>query len=279
MKWGIVIDSSCDLRTEDFKQEGIDFTVVPLKIIVGKKNYVDDDQIDVKELLEDMKGSKEASQTACPSPGDFLSGYMKSDQVFCFTLTGGLSGTNNSARIAKELALGEDSSKKVHVIDSKSTAGHLLLLMNRCVELIHLGKAFEDIAEELEEYNKELGIVFTLGSYDNLIKTGRMSNFAGAIASKLNIRLVCKNTAEGEIQPVKKIRGQRAAYGAMIEYMKEKKDLNEAAIYIHHCNNEKDAIYIREKIYQEFPSAKIEIVPCKGLTTFYAMEGGIIVGF
>ncbi|SJZ59192.1 DegV family protein [Anaerorhabdus furcosa] len=278
-KFGIVVDSSCDLKSNDINVEGIDFTVVPLKIIVGSNEYVDDDQIDVKQMLKDMNEYSDAAKTACPSPGDFLEGFKKSENVFCFTLTSALSGTNNSANIAKTTLDEEDKSIKVHVCDSKSTAGHLIVLIKKTIELIQEGKTFEAISEEIEEFNKSLHLVFTLGSYSNLIKTGRMSNFVGAIASTLNIRAVCENTPEGEIQITKKTRGQKAAYNALVDLMMKKKSLDNLSIYISHCDNLEAAEYIKNKILETAGTAKIEIRDCKGLTSFYAMAGGVLIGF
>lgn len=279
MKWGIVLDSGCDIKEKDFQNSEVDFTIVPLKVIVDDQEFVDNGNVDISELLKAMKESKLASQTACPSPGDFFDSFMKSDNILCFTLTGGLSGTYNSARVAKDLALTEDKNKNIFVCDTKSVGGHLVLMAKKGLELIHSGKSFDEIVEELEKYNKELGVVFTLGSYDNLIKTGRMSNFAGKLAGHLNIRMICGNTEEGTIEVLKKCRGEKATYNKMIEVMKGKKDLASAFIYISHCNNEKGAAYLREKIQKEFPTVQIEILKCGALTTFYAQDGGLLITF
>lgn len=278
-KFGIVVDSSCDLRSNDINVNDIDFTVVPLKIVVGDSEYVDNDDINVTKMLEEMDSYSGASTTACPSPGDFIEGYKKSENVFCFTLTSALSGTNNSAVLAKTTLEDEGSTINVHVCDSHSTAGHLIVLIKKTIELIQEGKTFESICEEIDAFNSELHIVFTLGSYSNLIKTGRMSNFVGAIASTLNIRAVCENTPEGEIQITKKTRGQKAAYNALVELMMKKKSLDNLQIYISHCQNLEAAEYIKNKILESCSSAKIEIRDCKGLTSFYAMKGGVLIGF
>ncbi|MEG0177565.1 DegV family protein [Anaerorhabdus sp.] len=278
-KYGIVIDSSCDLKSDEIKENDIDFTIVPLSIVVGSKEYVDDDSIDTKQMLKDMEEYKDAAKTACPSPGDFIEGFKKSQEVFCFTLTSALSGTNNSAVLAKNTLEEDDSNIKVHVCDTKSTAGHMIVLVHKTIELIREGKSFEEISNEIEEFNKNLHIVFTLGSYSNLIKTGRMSNFVGAIASTLNIRAVCENTPLGEIQITKKTRGQKAAYNALVELMVSKKSLDSLPIYINHCDNLEAAEIIKNKILEIASTAKIEIRNCKGLTSFYAMSGGVLIGF
>ena len=144
MKWNIVIDSSCDLTAKDFKGD-IGFDAVPLTIIVGDNEFRDDDNIDVAALLTAMKAEKKASSSACPSPEDFYNCFEKAENSFCFTMTGTLSGTNNSARIAKEMIKENYPDKNVHIIDSKATAGKLVLLKLKTEELIEKGMSFDDI--------------------------------------------------------------------------------------------------------------------------------------
>lgn len=276
-KFGIVVDSSCDLLSSEVQIEGIDFSIIPLSIIVGQKEFVDDDSINVTSMLDEISKFKGASKTACPSPGDFMEAYKKSDEVFCFTMTSALSGINNSANLAKAQLLEENDSRKVHVFDTKSTAGQMILCIDKTVECIQAGMSFDDIVEHVAAYNKTLQVVFTLGSYENLIKTGRMSNFAGAIASTLNIRAVCRGNAEGEIQIVKKTRGQKAAYATLVELMVEHKSLDNCTIYISHCDNAEAAQTIKEMIVKQNNTVKVMIRECKGLTAFYTMKKGVII--
>lgn len=278
-KFGIVVDSSCDLLSSEIQIEGIDFTIVPLHVVVGKEEFVDDDFIDVPKMLSVMASFKGASKTACPSPGDFMEAYKKSDEVFCFTMTSALSGTNNSANLAKAQLSEENDQRRVHVFDTKSTAGQMILCINKAIECIQAGMGFDDIVSQVEAYNKTLEVVFTLGSYDNLIKTGRMSNFAGAIASTLNIRAVCRGNADGEIQIVKKTRGQKAAYSTLVDLMVAKKPLDNLDIYISHCDNLEAAELIQQMILDKCTTAKVHIRDCKGLTTFYTMKNGVIIGY
>lgn len=278
-KYGIVVDSSCDLLSNEVQVDGIDFTIIPLNIVVGKQEFVDDDNINVASMLVEMSHVKDASKTSCPSPGDFMEAYKKSDVVFCFTLTSALSGTNNSANLAKMQLEEEDGLRKVYVCDTKSTAGQMILCINKTIDCIQKGLSFDESVQEVEEYNKNLEVIFTLGSYDNLIKTGRMSNFAGAIASTLNIRVICRGNAEGEIQMVKKTRGQKAAYAAMVDLMVAKKSLDNLDIYISHCDNIEAAQVIKEMILNKSQSAKVHIRDCKGLTSFYTMKSGVLIGY
>lgn len=107
MKWKIVSDSSYDLTAKDMSDDSVEFATVPLKIIVGYSEYVDDENIDVEAMLSSMEGFNGASSSACPSPGDFAQQFRSVDFSIAVTITCKLSGTFNSARCAKELVMGE----------------------------------------------------------------------------------------------------------------------------------------------------------------------------
>ena len=136
MTWNIVSDSSCDLRTCDFHSDAVHFELVPLRLQVGAKEFVDNDELSVRELLDSMAGEKSASSTACPSPGAFARAFEKADKSVCFTISANLSGTYAAAQMGRELALEEHPEKEICIIDSKATAGAMVLLIRRAKELI-----------------------------------------------------------------------------------------------------------------------------------------------
>ena len=232
MKWNIVGDSSCDLLPRKVNDD-IDIDIVPLTIVVGDKYFRDDENIDTKELLAAMKAEKRASSTACPSPRDFYESFVKADNSFCFTLTGALSGTYNAACLGRDMVREEFPEKNIHVVDTQATGGKLVLLMKKAEELIKQGLSFEEICPLIDEYNKDTDLIFALGGYDNLVKTGRMSRIAGILATNLGIRAVAW-AVNGEIEVVKKPRGERAAIEAMIALMNGKKDMTGRPVVIHH---------------------------------------------
>ena len=96
MNFKIVTDSSADIKT----LEGIPFASAPLKIITDNKEYVDDDKLDVVEMLSDLKQYKGRSRSSCPSSGEYTEAFGESENVFCITITSGLSGSFNAAHVA-----------------------------------------------------------------------------------------------------------------------------------------------------------------------------------
>lgn len=277
MKWNIVVDSSCDLLS-DFSDSEIGLDIVPLTIVVGEKYFRDDENINISRLLAAMKEEKRASSSACPSPRDFYSCFIKAENSICITMTGALSGTYNAARLGAEMAKEEFPDKNIYVLDSQATAGKMVLLKNKAVELIKSGLDFERICRSLEEYQRRTHLVFALGGYDNLVKTGRMSRLAGVMATHLGIRAVAV-AKDGQVDVVKKPRGERSAIDAMIEIMAQNKDMAGRPVVISHCNNPIGARQMKLLISQRLGTDDVTILDCRGLTTFYTMEKGLIVGY
>lgn len=279
MKWNIIMDSSCDLKTSDKIFKNANLKIAPLTIIVGEKEFVDDDNINVEQLLSEMHKEKRASSSACPSPETFLSNYIDTDYSICITMTGALSGTNNSARLAKDMLQEEYPDKKVYVIDTHSTAGAMILIAKKADELIGKNLSFEEICTKLDEYNSQLNVVFSLENFDNLIKTGRMNAVTGIVASHLGIRVIAKNTPKGEIEVVGKTRGEDRTLNAMVDFMANKKELSNKPIIINHCNNNSAVEKLKKIIKEKCNTTNITVVNCKGLTSFYAMNKGVIISY
>ena len=107
MTWGIVSDSSCDLRTASFESESVRFESIPLRILVGQQEFIDNDEIRVPDLLTAMAEEKSASSSSCPSPAAFAKAYEATDCSICFTISGSLSGTYNAAVLGRDLVLEE----------------------------------------------------------------------------------------------------------------------------------------------------------------------------
>ena len=156
------------------------------------------------------------------------------------------------------------------------------LLLRRAKELTEAdpkGERFEEICAELRVYQASLRTVFTLENYDNLIKNGRMRPLVGTLLHTLGIHVVAIGTSQGTIQVVDKARGETKTHKVMVDIMRASKDCTGAAVMIHHCENLSGAVKLKEAILKDLPVKSVEIVPCRGLNSFYAMEKGLIVGY
>ncbi|MCI6321169.1 MAG: DegV family protein [Clostridiales bacterium] len=281
MIWSIVSDSSCDLRVSDFTSEKVLFETVPLRLQVGAREFIDNDELDTRELLTAMDAEKTASSTACPSPAAFARAFEKADRTVCFTISANLSGTYNAAVMGREMVLEEHPEKKICVIDSKSTAGAMVLLIRKAKELMEAGEAgdFEGICDQLRLYQAALRTCFTLENFDNLIKNGRMRPLVGTLLHSLGIHVIADATPQGTIHVADKARGEAKTHQAITALMKGSKDCTGAEVVISHCENMAGALKLKQQILEDLPVKSVDVIPCRGLTSFYAMEKGLIVGY
>ena len=281
MTWSIVSDSSCDLRMSAFESSHVRFETVPLRIQVGEQDFIDNDDLVIPDLLDAMAAEKSASSTACPSPGAFAKAFEAADCTVCFTISANLSGTYNAAVMGREMVLEEHPEKKICIIDSKSTAGAMVLLIRRATALIEADPQadFDEVCDQLRTYQASLRTCFTLENFDNLIKNGRMRPLVGTLLHTLGIHVIADATPQGTIHVADKARGEAKTYKAITALMKDSKDCTGAEVVLSHCENLTGAMKLKEQILADLPVKSVDIIPCRGLTSFYAMEKGLIVGY
>ena len=147
----IVADTSCDL----FSLEHSAFACAPMKIITAEKEFIDDEQLDVGLMVGYLDQYKGRSKSSCPNPEDWLSAFDGADDIFCVTITSGLSGSYNSACAAKKLYESENPGKRVFVIDTLSAGPEMSLVVEKLEEMIQdqllmriFAKAFPAIYKE-----------------------------------------------------------------------------------------------------------------------------------
>ena len=120
---------------------------------------------------------------------------------------------------------------------------------------------------------------FTLENFDNLIKNGRMRPIVGTLLRSLGIHIIADATAEGTIHVADKARGVGKTYRAITALMKASKDCTDAEVVISHCENLEGAMALKRQILADLPVKQVDLLSCRGLTSFYAMEKGLIVGY
>jgi DegV family protein with EDD domain len=277
----IISDSSCDLPKDFLEKDGIDFSLVPLKIIVGDHEFIDDETLNTKELIAAMKAEKTATSSSCPSPEDFAAELRKNKESYVITMTSGLSGTYNSARVAKNMVLEEDDSLKISLFDTHSTSPLMILMVMKLRDLIKAGELdFDAISEKLALYLETLNLRFLLQDLSNLVKSGRMNRVAGAVASVLSIMPIFRSDDKGEIQLVTKARGIKKALSSLANMVEEKVQTQpQFPVVITHCNNLSQAEILKDLLEKRFDLKEIYIFPMHGLTTYYSNDKGLLMAF
>jgi DegV family protein with EDD domain len=228
-------------------------------------------------MTDDLAAYRGKSGSACPGVGDWLDAFEDADRVFCITITSNLSGSYNSAMVAKEMYESENPDKKVCVIDSLSTGPEMRLIADKIRELLAAGKDYEEICEAIAEYQKSTYLVFMLKSLTNLANNGRVSPAVAKIAGVLGIHVVGIASEVGTLEQKAKSRGEKKGILAVWKQMKEL-GYKGGKVIIHHCFNLEAAKQLKEMITSEFANADVVIGVTKGLCSFYAEQGGMLVG-
>ena len=270
----IVADSSADVLA----LEKLDFAAAPLKIITNEREFIDDSTLDVESMVNWFDSYKGKSKTSCPNPADWLEAFGDAEEVFCITITSGLSGSYNAACIAKQMYEEADGGKRVCVIDSLSAGPELMLLIEKLEEHIEMGLPYEEICVKIEAYKQKTGLVFMLESLKNFAANGRVSPAVAKIAGVLGIRIVGRASDQGTLEPISKCRGEEKALAAILHSLKES-GLFRGKVRIAHCRNETAARKLTQMIREAIPQADVKRHICRGLCSYYAEKGGMLVGF
>jgi len=270
----IVADSSANI----LQLQHTVFAAAPLKVITDIREFSDDAALDVDAMVTWFDSYKGKSKTSCPNSADWLEAFGDADEVYCVTITSGLSGSYNAACIAKQLYETENTGKRVCVIDSLSAGPELVLIIEKLEEYIQCGMPFDDICREIEVYKQKTGLTFMLQSLKNFAANGRVSPAVAKIAGVLGIRIVGKASEQGTLEPTNKCRGEEKSLAAILSHL-QNNGLSKGKVRIAHCMNEAAAQKLKEIIQSQMAQVNVQIHSCRGLCSYYAEKGGLLVGF
>ena len=270
----IVADSSCDLLTLD----GADFVSVPLSIRTDAEEFYDDANLDVDAMVSTLRDTKGRSYSACPNIADWESAFGESGNVIAFTITSALSGSYNAACVAKKNCEERNPARRIYVVDSLSAGPEIALLIERALYELRSHADFDKVCEALNTYQAHTHLLFALESMHNLAQNGRVSKLAATMASVLGIRAIGQASAEGTLEMLGKCRGARRTLEFLLRAM-ERLGYRGGRVRIGHCQNEVLAQDFCSELLHLFPQADIKSYPLRGLCSYYAERGGIMLGF
>lgn len=273
-KFKIVADSSADLVS----LPDVPFSFAPLKIITAEIEYVDDENLDVENMVENLLQYKGKSSTSCPNPDEWLKAFGDAENIFCVPISDNISGSYNAAKVAKDIYESEYPDRHVYVVNTLSAGPEMRLVIEKICEMIKDGAEFEEICRAVEEYTKKTGLFFLLQSVKNFANNGRINPLIAKGVGLLGIRILGKASDNGQLQLLEKCRGGEKALAAIVRQLKSH-GLKSGKVRITHCLNEPAAQKLKDMIQAEFRKAEIQIHKCRGLCSFYAEKGGLLVGF
>lgn len=273
----LITDGSCDLSQEMIDSSKVE--IVDVMVSFGDKSYSTRTDITISKFYEMMKDYNELPKTSCPSPNQFLDVFDCDEyNIIVLCLTSKLSGTYNSALIAKNMYEEEYGNKKrIEIIDSATGSIGQALLVSKVGHMIDEDKSMDEIVSTIEKLKHELVFYGALHTLENAIKGGRINAIAGKIIGALNLKAIIHIT-DGLVKPIDKARGEKNSINKVIDYIKNNVNKKSGTkLAIGHANCPEKAIKIKEVLeqYHDFEEVHVmEVGPAMGV---YTSEGAVLV--
>ncbi|MCF0133329.1 MAG: DegV family protein [Blautia sp.] len=276
-KYKIAIDSCGEIFKE--WNGNPSFESIPLTLNVGGEEIIDDETFDQASFLRKVAACPECPKSACPSPNRYLEAFKcEAEHVYGVTLSAELSGSYNSAQLAKDMLLEEQPGRKIHIFNSRSASIGESLIAMKVAELEEKHLPFEEIVRRVEAYIDTQNTFFVLESLETLRKNGRLSKMKAFVATALKIKPVLGSTPEGNIYQMDQARGVNKALLKMLDHISEKTpDIANRVLALSHCNCLERANMVKAAIQERLNPARIIVVDTAGVSSMYANDGGIIV--
>lgn len=202
----------------------------------------------------------------------------EAERVYAVTLTAELSGSYNSAVLAKNLYIEEYGDKNIHVFNSRSASIGETLIALKVQECEAAGMPFEQVVETVERYIDGQHTYFVLENLDTLRKNGRLTGIKSLVAGALNIKPVMAATPEGTICQIGQARGIKKALAKMVDQIAEEtQEAEEKVLAISNCNCRERAREVERMLMAKMKVKASFVIDTAGISSMYANDGGIIV--
>lgn len=251
----IFADSVSNLFPDIIKSKKLDIKVLKVHLQIDNVTYdLYEENFDVKKfnkIYYDALEQKKEIHTSLISPGEYIEAFKeeidKGNKVICFTMAQGISGTYQSACLARDMINEEYNDKKVEVIDSMTAGFGEGLQAIRAANLVKEGKSFKDLIEDCEQYKHYVRSDFTVDNIKYLVSTGRVSKTLAKFITLLNIKVLLKRSEESKIAFAGTAFGKINAIRQLARVVLNKiKKAKKQIVYITHCNIINDANKLKD---------------------------------
>ena len=267
-----IADSSIDI----LDIAGVHFQTVPLTIYTEERTYIDDANLNLSGMLDYMAAFKGRSYTSCPSTEAWLKAYEGADEIYAVTLTSNLSGTYNSAMVARDIYLADHPQAKILIVDTLSVGPEMRLMMEKMVDWHKAGLSFEEIEMSTQTYLNSTRLFFAFQSLHNLAQNGRIPKIASAAINVLNITITGTASEDGHVKPTGKARGEKKVLNTLYNDMQEA-GYQGGKVRICHAENSLLAVRLAALVQTRHPGADVQICTASGICGYYGERGGVIV--
>jgi DegV family protein with EDD domain len=256
----IVVDSTADFP--EAPERYANWRIVPLYVRFGDESFRDYVDLAPAEFYERLRSSPVMPTTSQPTPGDFETAYGELgeyERVYSLHIAGTLSGTVESARTAAA-ELGE----RVRVVDTESASAAIAMLGLAMQRRLETGATEEEIDGVIERHRRSSQLVFTVDTLDYLARGGRIGRAAAWAGELLKVKPIL-TIRDGEVLPLKRVRGNRRAFQEFVDaFAAGSEDTSELRTAIAHADAPGRAEALTEMVRRTRPRAQLELVTSLG---------------
>lgn len=245
----IITDSTCDLSKVE--QEKLGITVVPMQVLFGTTQYRDGVDLTTEAFYQKLETEKELPTTTQINPDTFkqvFETYLnQGDEVIAILLSSQLSGTYQSAVIAKEML----ETNQIHLIDSQNVTLGLALIVREAVKLRDQGLSAEEIVNQVEQLKGQVRVAAIVDTLKYLQKGGRVSAASAVVGTALGIKPIVQ-VKDGIVQMLGKERGQKKMYKFISNYLEEQQIDTQYSVVFAYAMSDESLIPFKEMIKDQY---------------------------
>jgi len=257
----IVLDSTADLP--DAAERFPNWRVVPLYVRFGDESLRDGVDIDAAAFYTRLRESSVFPTTSQPTPGDFLACYEELgayERIFSLHVSASVSGTFASA----ETAAAELGDGRVRAIDTETASASIAMLALAIQRRLERGTNDEEIDALVSRYLQERGLLFTVDTLEFLQRGGRIGKAAAFAGTLLHVKPIL-SIRDGEVEPVKRVRGERKAFAELAAALEnETRDEPAFRLGVAHAAAPERAAELEALVRERRPRAELELVVALG---------------
>jgi DegV family protein with EDD domain len=237
MPIAFVLDSGSDfLGQEDVIETTCPVHVVPLNVnFKNEDTYLDGYTITHEDFYDKMRVSKDLPKTSQPAPQKFHDTFKKlideNYSIIYLGIASGLSGTYQSANVAKEM-LSEEDRTKIFTIDTGTVSAGVIYLLEYADKLVNDGISVEEVYRKLEEEKKNVAGIILLETLENLTKGGRISALQGKVGGFLNIKPLIR-VKDGAVETLENFRGKKKGIRKVAETVQTWRETHDELFIVH----------------------------------------------
>ncbi len=262
----IVLDSTADFP--EASERFANWRVVPLYVNFGAESYRDHVELAPEAFYERLAAAAEQPTTSQPTPADFLAVYEELAEqyarILSLQVSATLSGTYASAQTAAAALAGSSGSERVRVIDTGTVSAAVTMLGFAIQRRLERGTSDEEIDALVARFRGAHGLLFSVETLEYLARGGRIGRAAAFAGTLLQVKPILA-VEDGEVVPIKRVRGSRQALNAFGELLRQgTSDSPTLRIGLAHAASEGRVRELEALVRAERPKAEIEVVTSLG---------------